>query len=413
MRLKTNFRAIAECMRLFSIAAAAMFLLSVLAPRIVVAQGVSTPDRHASARIDSIARLLAGLPPTLPEHANLARTDAWKTHSEAIQASWSKVRDGQRVALKAWRDSEIPQGCPVGETVLYPFSGPDFLNVYWLFPECANIVMFGLEGIGAVPDIEMMTEKNFMNLLVNVRGFMFNLFVRNYFVTDTMLKNIRKDRLRGIVPVFMVTMALSGVEVLGVTPLDPPVPPIKSAQAAAGQSDVLPKERTRKRKLRGVLIDFRRPGSTRVQHLKYFSLDATDKAMADYPEFLDYLRGLAPTTTLIKSASYLLHGNEFSRLRDVILDSSMFLVQDDTGLPYARLRKRGWQIAVYGTYQVPIPPFQGAYQKSLAAAYEKQKPRPLPFRFGYQLISKQENRSNLMIARLSSPQGGSSPAPAR
>lgn len=413
MQLNTSNRTIFGYMRLLVCTATAVFLLSVVAPRIVAAQGVSTPDRHSSARIDSIARLLAGLPPTSPEHANLAKTDAWKTHSEAIQASWYKVRDGQRVALKAWRDAEIPKGCPVGQTVLYPFSGPDFLNVHWLFPDCANIVMFGLEGIGAVPDIEMMTEKNFTNLLLNVRGFMFNLFVRNYFVTDTMLKNIRKDRLRGIVPVFMVTMALSGVEVLGVTPLDPPVPLIKSPQAASGQADALPKERVRKRKLRGVMIDFRQPGSTQVQHLKYFSLDATDKAMADYPEFLDYLRALAPTTTLIKSASYLLHGNEFSRLRDVILDASVFLVQDDTGLPYGRLRKRGWEIAVYGTYQVPIPPFQGAYQKSLAAAYEKQKPRPLPFRFGYQLISKQENRSNLMIARLSSPQGGSNPGTAR
>lgn len=399
--------------RLLSFAVAAMFMLSTLAPRIVAAQEAPSPDRHSSARIDSIARLLAGLPPTLPEHESLVQTPAWKEHSDAIQASWAKVRDGQRVALKAWRDAEIPQGCPVGQTALYPFSGPDFLNVHWLFADCTNVIMFGLEGIGDVPNVEAMQEKEFANLLVNVRGFMFNLFVRNYFVTDTMLKNIRKDRLRGVIPVFMVTMALSGVEVTRVTPLVPPVPLTKSALTAPGQADGLPKERVRKRKLRGVLIEFRRPGSTQIQNLKYFSLDATDAAMADYPEFLDYLRALAPTTTLIKSASYLLHGHEFSRLRDVILDTSVFLVQDDTGLPYARLRKRGWEIAVYGTYEVPIPPFQGAYQKGLAAAYEKQKPTPLPFRFGYQLISKRENRSNLMVARLPSRQAGSNPAPAR
>ena len=388
--------------RLLSFAIAAMFMLSILAPRIVAAQAAPIPDRHSSARLDSVARLLAGLPPTLSEHETLAQTPAWKEHSDAIQGSWSKVRDGQQVALKAWRDAELPHGCPVGQTALYPFSGPDFLNVYWLFPDCTNIVMFGLERIGDVPKVETMSEKEFTNLLVNVRGFMVNLFVRNYFVTDTMLKSLGRNRLRGVVPVFLVSMALSGVEVLRVTPLDPPVPLTKSALTTSGQTDALPKERVRKRKLRGVLIDFRRSGSTQIQNLKYFSLDATDAAMADYPEFLDYLRTLAPATTLIKSASYLLHGHEFSRLRDVILDASVFLVQDDTGLPYARLRKRGWEIAVYGTYEVPIPPFQGAYQKGLAAAYEKQKPKPLPFRFGYQLISKRENRSNLMVARLSS-----------
>ena len=386
-------------MRLLPFMAGAIFVLSMLAPRTVLAQGVAISDPRAGARLDSIARLLAGLPPTYAEHAKLARARAWKEHSRAIQASWSKVRDGQRAALIAWRNAEIPWGCPVGQTVLYPFGGPDFLNVHSLFPDCANLVMFGLERLGAVPDIEAMTGQEFAQLLTNVRSFMINLFARNYFVTDTMLKNLRKERLRGVVPVFMVSMALSGVEVLRVVPLDPPVP-----FANPGQADGSPTGPGRKRELKGVSIEFRGAGSAQVQRLNYFSLDATDAAIANYPQFLDYLRVLAPTTTLIKSASYLLHGNEFARMREVILDTSEFLVQDDTGLPYARLLKRGWQPHLYGIYAVPIPPFEYAYQPALAAAYDKQKPKPLPFRFGYQQLEKQGDRSNLMVARLPSGQ---------
>jgi hypothetical protein len=383
--------------RLLPAAAGVAFVFCILVPRMGAAQGSASPDARADPRLGSVARLIAGLPPTHADHSDLARTRAWREHSQAMQASWSRVRDGQRAALTAWRDAEIPRGCPSGRTLLYPFSGPDFLNAHWLFPGCENLVLFGLERIGEVPDIAAMTDQEFAQLLRSTRSFMINLFARNYFVTDTMHKDFRAEQLRGVVPVFMVLMALSGAEVLRIAPLELERSPNAKAPAKG-----------RKRELRGVTIEFRMAGAAQEQRLNYFSLDATDIAIAAYPEFLDYLRGLGKTTTLIKSASYLLHGSEFSRVREVILDASGFLVQDDTGLPYGRLLKHGWDVRVYGVYGVPIPPFEYAYQKSLAAAYEKQNPKPLPFRFGYQ-FDKVENRSNLMVGRLMPVRGGLGP----
>ncbi len=364
---------------LLSVVLSALLLLSLL-PQPAVAQ--------TDIRLDSIARLLAGLPPTHPDHAKLAATTAWKEHSRVLQASWARVRDGQRAALVTWRKTELPTGCPGGQTLFYPFSGADFLNAHWLFPDCPSYVLFGLERLGDVPAVEAMTEKEFAHLLAGVRSFMINLFARNYFVTDTMNRGFKAEQLRGVTPVFMVLMALSGVEVLRVSPLELP----RSAEAREPASG-------RKRELRGFSIDFRAPGAARAQRLDYFAFDATDNAIVAYPEILDRIRALGATTTLIKAASYLLHGREFTRMRAAILDVSRFLVQDDTGLPYPLLRKHGWDVRVYGEYGVPIPPFEYAYQKSLAAAYEQEKPRPLPFRFGYQM-NNVESRSNLMIGRL-------------
>jgi hypothetical protein len=372
---------------------AAVLLLSLPAARPALAQAGPDP------RLDSVARLLAGLPPTRPEHAALANTASWKEHSRALQESWARVRDGQRAAMVAWRATELPAGCPVGQTLFYPFSGPDFLNAHWLFPDCANRVMFGLERIGVVPAVEEMTEKEFAQLLANVRSFMINLFARNYFVTDTMLKDLRTEqRLQGVVPVFMVLMALSGVEVLRVAPL--------ALERAPGAKPARPGGRG----IRGITIDYRVPGPSPERRLNYFSLDATDAALADYPEFLDYLRAMGPTTTLIKSASYLLHGNEFNRVRGIVLDQTRFLVQDDTGLQYTRLIKRGFEVRVYGSYGVPIPPFEGAFQSALAAAYQKQNPPLLPFRFGYHR-NRGDVRSTLMVARLPADRVQTAPAP--
>ena len=336
------------------------------------------PPKH----LDSIARLLAGLPPSHADHTNLADDKLWKDHRRAIQASWSRARDGQLAAMKTWRDAELPRQCPVGNTLFYPFSGPDFLNAYTLFPDCNMFVMFGLEPVGEVPNPAAMTHREFARLLADAREAMINLFARNYFVTTTMKKNMKSDQVHGVLPVLMITMALSGVEVVRIGP--PPFP-----RATGG-----------KRELDGVAIDFRAPGSPGMRRVLFYSLDASDKGLADYPEFVKYLRGLAPTTTLIKSASYLLHITEFRKMRNVLLDTSAFLVQDDTGLPYALLRKHGWDVQAYGSYSMPIPPFENKFQSELAAVYDDGKARALPFRFGYQL-NQGEKHSTLMVGRRS------------
>ena len=53
----------------------------------------------------------------------------------------------------------LPPGCPVGKTLLYPFAGPDFFNAWWMFPECETFVLFGLEHIGEVPNVEGMNPR--------------------------------------------------------------------------------------------------------------------------------------------------------------------------------------------------------------------------------------------------------------
>jgi len=153
------------------------------------------------------------------------------------------------------------------------------------------------------------------------------------------------------------------------------------------------------RQLSGITIEFRKPGSPVVQRLHYFTLDATDNGLEHYPEFIAYLNSLAPTNTFLKAASYLLHGQEFRKLRTTLLNVSDFLVQDDTGLPYYTLQPKRWDVKLYGTYEVPIPPFERAFQPGLDKAYRAARPDPLPFEFGYNFSDKRDNRSNVLVGR--------------
>ena len=370
---------------------ALLFLLSFFAPA-AQAQGLRTDqDLGAQWKVNSSARLLSGLPPIYPGHISFSETEAWKEHSAFMKAAWAKMNDKQVATMTAWRDTAISKTCPLGKTLLYPFSGPDFFNAYWLFPDCETFVMFGLEHIGEVPDFERMNEQQFARLLADVRSATTDFFSRNYFITENMSRQLRTAQLRGVIPLFMIPMALAGVDILRIRPFEFPAM-ARTVAMAKGKP---------MRQLKGITIEFRTPGSAITRRVNYFTVDATDKGLAHYPEFMAYVLSLGPTTTFIKSASYLLHSNGFSQMRKSLLDVSGYLVQDDSGLPYPMLEARGWRMHLYGKYGVPIPPFQGAFQASLDRAYKSQLSSPLPFTFGYQFHDARDERSNVMVGQRS------------
>jgi hypothetical protein len=353
------------------------------------AQSARNAETPADAKLNAAARLISGSPEPQASPYAFARTPAWREHSEFMRAAWARLNDRQVAAMTAWRKAELPQTCPAGRTLLYPFSGPDFFNAYWLFPRCETIVMFGLEHIGEVPNIEAMNERAILLLLADVRTAMTSFLERNYFITDSMARQLRTSQLHGVLPVFMLSMALTGVDIVRIVPHE--LAPLSHADAVPAGKPM--------RNLKGVTIEFRAPGSTTTQRVHYFTVDATDQGLAHYPEFLAFVRNLAPTTTFIKSASYLLHSNKFRQMRSALLDISDFVVQDDSGLPYAMLDKHSWRVQLHGRYERPIRPFGGAFQDKLDRAYKAQHPAPLPFTFGYQYHDFRDARSNLIVAR--------------
>jgi len=348
-------------------------------------QDLREADTAGRARINAAAQFMAGLADA--PHA-LAKTAAWKEHADFMRTSWSRLATRQVAAMITWRDAELGRACPAGGTLMYPFSGPDFLNAHWLFPGCGTYVMFGLEHIGEVPDIDAMNERAQAQLAADVRKAMKNFISRNYFITDSMARQLRTSQLRGVLPVFMLSMALSGMEIVRIAPND--IAPMPRETPAQGEP---------MRQLKGITIEYLAPGSAAIHRVHYFTVDAADKGLAHHPEFLAYVRSLAPATTFIKSASYLLHGNEFRQMRSALLDISGVIVQDDTGVPYSMLENRGWNVQLHGRYGRPIPPFGGSFQVALSRAYKAHETAPLPFTFGYQYHDFRDSRSNLIVAQ--------------
>ena len=110
---------------------------------------------------------------------------------------------------------------------------------------------------------------------------------------------------------------------------------------------------------------------------------------------MNWVAQYRPATALIKSASYLLHDNQFAQTRALLLESADVVVQDDTGIPYRYFSQAPWQVKLYGRYHKPIKPMTYGYQKDLDAAFKAKSDLPdLPFPFGYHWRGKQ---SGLMV----------------
>jgi hypothetical protein len=360
-------------------ALAALAACTIAAAALAAPAPADAPD----ARITSTARLLAGVETAYPAHGRITALDAWQAHRGAMAPRWDRLQRERLGVIESWRNETLGRDAVACRTLLYPFSGPDFLNAYLLFPRCDTYVMFGLEAPGTVPPFETMSGDEAALFLNDMRVALTDFLARNYFITSRMAKQLQTPRLKGVAPLMLASMGLLGVEVGAVEPFD--LGPGAEAARRAG------------RRAQGLKITFSHPQVGKPQTLYYLSLDATDKALAANPEFLPFLAQFGASVTFLKSASYLLHGNEFAGTRRTLLEVTDLLVQDDTGIPYRLLRERGFEVRLFGRYAPPIKDFNYGYQPDLAAAYRANgRVADLPFPFGYHW---QDGRSGLILAR--------------
>jgi hypothetical protein len=372
---------------------AARRILSIAAVVVLSAVGQSLANSGDSMefnrRATATAQILAGITPNPldPALKRLVESDTFKEHQQWMTSKWAQVR-GRLQTMETWRSHEIKIPGAQKKTLLYPFSGPDFLNAYTLFPDHGRYVFFSLERPGTMPDLESVTPVQFTKLLQDVRSAFHDIFERNYFITSYMTKQLTTPWIRGTVPVMSIMMALMNRRIVRIEPLD--------LFPELTQDYDAPDAKRPPVMMRAVRIEFANPGVSGTQQLYYVALDATDKALEFYPDFLSWASQHKPATVLLKSASYLLHDNQFSKTRAMLLDAADVVVQDDTGIPYRYLSQNPWQVKLYGRYSRPIRPMKYGYQKDLEEAYSsRQEQVPLPFPFGYHWRGQ---KSGLIVA---------------
>lgn len=338
-------------------------------------------------KYDDIARYIAGLQPregnTLPEKLY---NDEWKSFSQSFSKRWNSLDSLRYSKMRTFRDKEIPGGKGKPDTLFYPFSGPDFLNANTFFPEARNILMIALEPPGFLHDMNKLPADSLSGYFKSIEQSLRAVLSFSFFRTLSMAEDFKADELNGAVHLISIFLVRTGHEVLDITPARISDKGVITGAEGAGPCGV-----------RGLKISYHKENNPEVQQLFYFSADISDNGLAKNNCMKNMIDHLGTHFTYIKSASYLMHNPYFSNVRNAILQNSMVVLQDDSGIPVKYFKEEKWNRTLFGTYDKPINLFASRYQSDLRLLYDsldKAKVKPLPFGIGYDY---KQNESNLML----------------
>ncbi len=334
------------------------------------AAALNVPAEAAS--INDVARFLAGLPALSGQDAmaHLRATPGWQSHRAHLDEMWLDFSQRHARPVSNWARNHAGD-LRSAHAVLYPFSGPDFVFPYLIYPHAETYVMCGLEPCEPLPDWNSLNPTDVEQGLDGLNTSLTNILQYTYFITKDMRTNFQSTRFRGVLPVFMVFLARTGhvVESVNGVRLDPSGNPII---LPAGQSSV-----------QGLLIRVR--GNDGPKRIFYFSQDLSDQALAVNGPFLRFASSLGQPAALLKSASYLMHETYFSHIRNHLLNHCSGIIQDPSGVPLRSFKERNWKLDLYGNYEATLPIFKQYEQPDLRAAYQDPAyhAQPIPFGIGY------------------------------
>lgn len=350
------------------------------------------------ATINDAAAFLAGEElPNQTDHP-LTRTAAWKSHVSQFGSAFTSHQERVLFPMSEWSATEVVPAQPPGAVVRYLFSGPDILHAIHMFPTAGTFILCGLEPVGQAPDITALNEGNVATALGEVRNSLGEIIQLSFFRTKDMKDDLQFATFQGTTPIMMIFLAKSGqyVKELEFLKLQ------KDGTLASEGFDHQGANAVR------MVVSPRRLNQPKT--IYYFSSDLSNGGF-DTTGFGTWIARQPQGSAYLKAASFLMHNDWFSKVRDHLLTHSHQIIQDDSGIPYRRFDPAVWNATLYGVYTGPIDLFKDEFQADLVQAYQTDK-KPLGFGTGYKWRKGESNLMRFVLKDLPAAPAPAAPAPA-
>lgn len=350
--------------------------------------------RHLRRLVACDTRVSEGVTP--PEGLTLRQVDA----------SCKKVRAQVERFRKRWLDKARPflaEVVPhdVSKTIVYPFGGADLLTALTTFPDLSLLTTMSLEWVGDPRAILKLESGELRRNLGQQHAFLIKLFQVNHNRTVDL-----QELNQSPIPAPLV-FGLKALDLLGYEPLaarwfrlteDGQVHYLTPSEIAA--FDASPdgkKQKDRNEFFAHMELTFRKADDPNapVQTWRHMRANLHDDHLRKSP-VLAYLERLGPVTGMTKAASYLIWREDFSVIRDYLLDHMTWMISDTTGITPYHAADKGFVQDTWGIFQGNM--FAGAKKGELAMIelWEKNPKRALPFQFGY---PDKNEHDHMMVTR--------------
>ncbi len=333
--------------------------------------------------LDNAARFIAGLPQLNSNSFTALQNDKyWKEYQLSMDANWEKMFKTRLSKMATWEKSTFSKSIEDSLTLFYPFSGPDFLHAFYLFPRSKVYLMAALEPILEVVPLDTISEKNRDEFLDSLGNSLRDIFNKSYFITTHMQNDLKQ--VKGVLPPLYFFIERSGHELIEQKFI---------TLNADGTEKEIKGNQIHWQKTPGVKLTFRDRKTLEVKTLYYFSVSISNAGLRDRPPLVTFIEQKAPFSTFVKSASYLMHKEAFTEIKKLIVKNSNYVFQDDTGMPYKYFKnKLDWKGQFFGEYIKPVKDFSSElYQPDLDSAFKSSGKKDLPFSLGYHWSTKKQN----------------------
>lgn len=327
-----------------------------------------------------------------------------RRHFDRYSSRW-----GQRAG--AFFAELRPRDLP--DAVVYPFGGGDLATALVVFPDAREITTISLEAAGDPRTIDAMSGRR-LGAALSIIGNKYRRLLRSAYSTTKSLQIASHSRLAGTLVFALSALSLHGQEPVSLryfvieddgslryldeSELD--------AQVAAAREHKRGDYETRqywREQISGFAnmeIGFRARGSgdqAPVRIYRHIVANLDDPHLAEDSRVLSHLRAKGQVAAMTKAASYLLWLDEFSQIRDYLLQHTSWMISDSSGVPPELARQAGYEQIPYGAFEKPFftrDPKRVA--KQMIALWSSSPRRRLRFRFGY---PDGAGKSHLMIMK--------------
>ncbi len=351
---------------------------SVLQDSIVQVKKISKPISFDT-NLTNFSCLISGIIPD-SKRSLLEDDESWINVQNLINEEWEKVVEEKILPIQEWRDESSISKLD-SSTLFYPFAGADFLYSNNFFPKSNKIIMIGLEPVGSI-NTEKAIDGNFYEYVKKIKSSLYMSNRSGYFMTLKMGKELHQSDLNGVLPLLLFyakrqAYLISKIEYLKIDDLG------KVTSCSYENAD-------------GVRLSITDSEQKTKKTIEYFRTDLSNIGFSENSKFYLYFSQIEQKNVFLKAASYLLHYSSFSNIRDVILNKTNVILQDDSGLPFSFVNNENWETELFGKYTRPIGLFRERVQPVLRQEFLKREAKPLPFRIGYNIS---HNEPHLILAK--------------
>jgi len=317
---------------------------------------------------------------------------------DGVTAAWVtgackevKRRVGQ--FKKRWLDKAQPflatvVPADVPKTVVYPFGGADLMTALTVYPNAESITTMSLEWVGDPRGITRMDAGQLKTNVKTHHAFLVKLFQVNHNRTVDL-----QDLNQSPIPA-PLAFALKALDLLGYEPTEARwfrfkadgaieylTPSMIAAHDASAEGK---KQKGRNEFFANVELRFKKSGveGAKEQVWRHVRTNLHDDQFKGSP-VLAHLQTLGTIAGITKAASYLIWREDFSVIRDYMLDHMTWMISESSGIAPFHAAAKGFVQETWGVFAGNMFPGPKKAELAFIELWKTNPQQKLPMVFGY------------------------------